>query len=507
MPELTAPVAAIYREAISTHNWTQPYKKEYHLPINKVPIPQSEDDLRNLGLTPFFSKRLEWFLIQWIWPFIAHHIDLDQLGGLPGCSVEHYLVLMLDFIHKNIDNAKKKPTAVLAGLVDFSKAFNRIDHNKIVTILSDLNIPTCALRLITSYLSNRKMCVRYNGAESADQDIPGGGPQGGLLTVLLFNLQVNLAGAPCPLPTSLQIGIEGPEPDPAECGPLPLCHQNKQKTLKKKYVDDLTLLESIDLQSTLVPSPAIIGPPNLHEIPGLTLPVHQSVLQHQLEDLESFTRDHKMKINFKKTKILSFNLSKKFDFLPQLHFPDRDPLEVIHETRLLGVSLSSNLSWAAHVDDIAKRATAKLWVLIRFKSLGTTQDQLLKVFQTRVRSTLEFAAPVFHGGLTQVQSRQLETVQKKGFAIILSKKYQSYESALATLNQERLDTRRLNLCYKFANKCSQSPRHKAMFPANPTFRPNMRNPKPFLERKCNTSRHYSSPIPFLTRLLNKNFKP
>ena len=376
---------------------------------------------------------------------------------------------MLDFIHKNIDNAKKKPTAVLAGLVDFSKAFNRIDHNIIVTILSDLNIPTCALRLITSYLSNRKMCVPYNGAESADQDIPGGGPQGGLLTVLLFNLQVNLAGAPCPLPTSLQIGIEGPEPDPAECGPLPLCHQNKQKTLKKKYVDDLTLLESIDLQSTLVPSPAIIGPPNLHEIPGLTLPVHQSVLQHQLEDLESFTRDHKMKINFKKTKILSFNLSKKFDFLPQLHIPDRDPLEVIHETRLLGVSLSSNLSWAAHVDDIAKRATAKLWVLIRFKSLGATQDQLLQVFQTRVRSTLEFAAPVFHGGLTQVQSRQLETVQKKGFAIILSKKYQSYESALATLNQDRLDTRRLNLCYKFANKCSQSPRHKAIFPANPTY--------------------------------------
>ena len=148
----------------------------------------SEDDLRNLGLTPFFSKRLEWFLIQWIWPYIGHHIDLDQLGGLPGCSVEHYLVLMLDFIHKGLDNSKKNPTAVLAGLVDFSKAFNRIDHNVIVTILSDLNIPTCALRLIISYLSNRKMCVRYNGAVSAEQDIPGGGSQGGLHTVLLFNL-------------------------------------------------------------------------------------------------------------------------------------------------------------------------------------------------------------------------------------------------------------------------------------------------------------------------------
>ena len=199
LPELTAPVAAIYREAVASHTWPKSFKKEYHLPINKVPIPQSEDELRNLGLTPFFSKRLEWFLIQWIWPFISPHIDLDQLGGLPGCSVEHYLVHMLDFVHKNLDKNHAKPTAVLTGLVDFSKAFNRIDHNVIVTILADLNIPTCALRLIISYLSDRKMCVRYNGAESDEQDKPGGGPQGGLLTVILFDLSVNLAGVICPI--------------------------------------------------------------------------------------------------------------------------------------------------------------------------------------------------------------------------------------------------------------------------------------------------------------------
>ena len=113
LPELTAPIAAIYREAIETHSWPGSYKKEHHIPINKVPNPQSEDDLRNLGLTPFFSKRLEWILIQWIWPYISPHIDLDQLGGLPGCSVNHYLILMLDFIHKKIDTGLKEETAVL----------------------------------------------------------------------------------------------------------------------------------------------------------------------------------------------------------------------------------------------------------------------------------------------------------------------------------------------------------------------------------------------------------
>ena len=140
---------------------------------------------------------------------------------------------MLDFVHRSIDKSHQEPTAVLAGLVDFSKAFNRIDHNVIITILSDLNIPTCALRLVISYLSQRKMCVRYNGAESSEQDIPGGGPQGGLLTVIFFDLQVNLAGDPCPIPSLLSPGAAGPEPAPQQAGPLPLCHL-KEKTLKKK---------------------------------------------------------------------------------------------------------------------------------------------------------------------------------------------------------------------------------------------------------------------------------
>ena len=403
LPELTAPIAAIYREVFETHSWPKSFKKEYHLPISKVPIPQSEDDLQNLGLTPFFRKRLEWFLIEWIWPYISPHLDPDQLGGLPGCSVTHYLTQMLDFIQKNLDNTKE-PTAVLAGLIDFSKAFNRIDHNVIVTILSDLNVPTCALRLIMSYLSDRRMCVRYDGAVSKEQNIPGGGPQGGLLTVLLFDLQVNLAGYPCRLqPVTLPGGVEGPVPSTPLAGPLPLCHQ-AERILKKKYVDDLTLLEALRLR-LLLQSPPIIGPPNLHEIPGLVLPVDQSALHHQLGDLDSFSRINKMKINFNKSKVMSFNVRRSFDFLPQLHFPGCEPLEVIYETRLLGVIISSNLSWSPHVEFITSRATKKLWLLVRFKSLGASTNQLLLVYQSRVRSTLEFAAPIFHGGLTKEHSK------------------------------------------------------------------------------------------------------
>ena len=233
------------------------------------------------------------------------------------------MIKISDFIHHSLDNTSSNPTAVACALVDFSKAFNRIDHNVIVTILSDLNIPTCTLRLITSYLSNRRMCVRYNGATSSEQVIPGGGPQGGLLTVLLFNLQVNLAGAPCPLMPVLPSLLSEPHQQPH--GPMPQCHQH-DKTNKKKYVDDLSMLEKINLMSALVPSPSIIGPPNFYESSGLTLPPDNSILQHQLADLDNFTSETKMKINYKKTKLMVFNPGTAGDFDPKFTFGNNEPV-------------------------------------------------------------------------------------------------------------------------------------------------------------------------------------
>ena len=128
------------------------------------------------------------------------------------------------------------------------------------------------------------------------------------------------------------------------------------------------MLEAIKLKRTLVPSPPIIGPPNFHEQAGLLLPADQSVLQHQLADLLVFTNDNLMKINYKKTKVIPFNTTKKHDFLPQLNLPGGEPLEVIYVTKLLGVTLSSDLSWRAHVDDITRRATRKLWVLVHART-------------------------------------------------------------------------------------------------------------------------------------------
>ena len=277
LPEFCTPITAIINSTFSSHTWPQSFKKEFGIPINKVPVPETCDDLRSIGLTPYLSKRMERLLIKWIWKYIYPHIGNDQLGGLPGCSVVHYIIRMVDFILKNLDNSSKNPGAVIAATVDFSKAFNRMSHNKIVTILSDLNIPICALRLIISYLSNRTLCIRYQGAVSSERRMPGGGPQGTLLIVLLFILQVNLAGSPCLPPTTLPPEVSGPEPNPVSISSPKWC-QNKDSTENKKFVDDLTLLEHIKLEKNLVLKENFIGPLNFHERHGFMVPANKTIL-------------------------------------------------------------------------------------------------------------------------------------------------------------------------------------------------------------------------------------
>ena len=320
LPELCTPITAIFNQCFSSHQWPSSFKKEFGVPINKVPIPESEDDLRSIGLTPFLSKRMENLLIKWIWKYLSPHIGTDQLGGLPGCSIVHYIIRMTDFILRNLDRSSRSPAAVIAATVDFSKAFNRMSHNKIVTILSDLNIPTCALRLIISYLTDRSMCIRYHGAVSSDRSMPGGGPQGTLLIVLLFILQVNHAGDPCTVPATLLAGVHGPEPNPDEVVDPKPC-QTYGTTENKKYVDDLTLLEVVKLKGLLIPKESFIGPLNFHERHNLQLLPENTILQHKLQDLLCFTDANEMKINLQKTKIIPFNFTKTMDFIPALSFP------------------------------------------------------------------------------------------------------------------------------------------------------------------------------------------
>ena len=136
LPELSSPVTNIFNSITKTGDYPRQWVTEYVTPIPKVIPPESEDDLRNISLTADLSKNYEQLLAQWLMPYIQKRIDPGQFGGLNGHSTNHYLISLFNFILKNTDTSTY-PKAVIVALIDFSKAFNRIDHNKVIIRLSE----------------------------------------------------------------------------------------------------------------------------------------------------------------------------------------------------------------------------------------------------------------------------------------------------------------------------------------------------------------------------------
>ena len=87
------------------------------------------------------------------------------MGGLKGYGTNYYLARLIDFIYRELDNGSNKDRkAVAAMAIDLSKAFNRLDHGKLVTLLFDMGVPPCPLKLLISYLSGRTMEVHLDDA-------------------------------------------------------------------------------------------------------------------------------------------------------------------------------------------------------------------------------------------------------------------------------------------------------------------------------------------------------
>ena len=497
-PELALPIGKIYRNIVKTGEWPKSWKVEYGSALQKQTNPVNEDHLRIISLTGFFSKLFEQFVICWLLEYIGDQIDWGQYGGLKGSSISHYLIDFVNFILYNQD--LKIPHAVVAAMVDFSKAFNRINHNIIITILSDMGVPGWLLRIIIGFLSNRELILRYKGLTSNRKRLPGGGPQGTRLGLFLFLILINAAG----------FGVL--QKHTGEHINTPMNRRTPIPHIHMKFVDDMTLATAINLKKVLIPNtdPNPPRPLAFHDRTEHVLPNEQCRLQEELNNLKDYADMNQMVINEDKTKVMIFNTGRAYDFMPKLTIQTGSVLEVVETFKLLGVILQSNLKWQGNTDYICKKGYARLWMIRRLKGLGANQTELLDVYEKQVRSVLELAVAVWEPGLTVEERRQIERVQKSAFCIILGNGYHSYENACSILNRKSLSERRLDLCLKFAKKSQLHDKYQYWFSYNPSSAPrqtrysdNLVTPI-YKEIQTRTGRYEDSPIPYLTKLLNAN---
>ena len=129
-----------------------------------------------------------------------------------------------------------------------------------------------------------------------------------------------------------------------------------------------------------------------------------------------------------------------------------------------------------------------------FHEVSATGEDLKTFYISAIRSILEYGTKIWHGSLTEEQSKDIEQIQRRGMKIICPEK--TYEHALIECGMETLENRREKMCIKLINDM-KSLIHKLNEMLPPTIghvreRDTRLNTKKFYNFKCRTERFSNS---------------
>ena len=452
--ELATPFTDIINCSLRTRVFPDAYKRAEIIPIPKCNPPSALTDLRPISKTPIGGKMIESIMMKELEKDTKGKLDDDQYGNTKGSSTTHYLIKLTDEAYRNTDIGK----ATTAVTIDYSKAFDYVHHDVLIDKLIKLEVRGSVIKMITSFLSNRQHCTKVNGIRSEFTTITSGVPQGTVSGPRLFVILIN--------------------------------GEEESLVSTFKFVDDKTLAYSYTGNATFL-------------------------LQEALNKEGKQTEKDKMLINANKCNIINFNFSAK-NIPPQNLTLNNNPIQVVEKIKLLGVIISNDLKWTENTSLICYKVNRRFYILCKLKKqFGFTRYELLIAWTTILRPLTEYAAPLWHSGLSETDRKKIETLQKKALGIIVGIKYidnkryymvnnepLSYENALNELGLNSLEQRREILTSKFALQTMKNEKHKNLFQEKEYHARNMRNKPRVKELNCNTKRYYNSTVPYMSRILN-----
>ena len=145
------------------------------------------DKLRPVPLTDCFAKIGEGFVTNWVLEDIQNKINPQQFGN-KGISTSHYLVSFLHSLHQGADRVNNIGTVVL---MDFSKAFDMINHNILIEKFIRLGVRRSIVPWLCDFVSNRAQNDHYNQAIEEYKVFSGAHPQGTKLGPIGFQVVIN----------------------------------------------------------------------------------------------------------------------------------------------------------------------------------------------------------------------------------------------------------------------------------------------------------------------------
>ena len=309
------------------------------IPLPKCSKPTQASDFRPISLLPVLSKVLEKIVLsEWIVPYVSSQLDPMQFAYVPGAGrgTVGALTLINHFVLKHLDG---KSGAVRVLTADYTKAFDRLTFESILSAIVKFKLPKLAIVFLKDFLCCRQQRVTTTNDASDWTLIKSGVPQGSVLGPMLFALVID----------SLR--------------PL------SNNTFIIKYADDVTFV---------------------HHFRD-TVDDH---LQDEWSHLETWSHNVGLRLNYEKCHVMDC-VTKSSLCLAPIVSDDGVILQSVTSIRLLGVIFSSNLSWNEHVSYVISKCYKRFFILRNLKRVYCSHSVIYKCYISFIRSLLLYGYPSF----------------------------------------------------------------------------------------------------------------
>ena len=349
-------------------------------PVHKKESRENEANYRPISILPNLSKIYERCMHKQMSDFFENVLSKYQCGFRKGFSSQQCLVAMIEKWRKTLDNGG----SFGALLTDLSKAFDSLPHDLLIAKLHAYGCDLKSLKLMDSYLRNRKQRVKLCNSYSSWEEIIFGVPQGSILGPLLFNIFI------------CDLFLFVTDSDIAS------------------YADDNTPYVSANK-----PEEVIVK------------------LEKVSVNLLKWFKNNGMKVNTEKCHLL---LSLNNDLNANI---GETIIKCSNDEKLLGVTIDNKLSFVKHINNMCDKASQKLNALARISSYMNLNKRKL-IMKAFINSQFGYCPLVWMNHSRNLNNR-INRIQERAMRIVYNDRKSTSEELLQKAKSVTVHSRNLQI--------------------------------------------------------------
>jgi hypothetical protein len=182
--DICIPLQDIINCMLSTCQFPNKWKRAQITPVPKTSSPTQCKDYRPISLLYHLGKLAEDIIISKMRSRLTDILESTQFAYRPNIGTADALIQFLDDHTRELDKASVK--YVQNAFLDFSKAFDCLQPAILIEKMSHYGFNRNTVKLLASFLSSRKHCVKYSDVFSDYVSIEVGSPQGTKVEPILW---------------------------------------------------------------------------------------------------------------------------------------------------------------------------------------------------------------------------------------------------------------------------------------------------------------------------------